>query len=180
MRNRSCLLPAFLPFICSPCPRPTLSLSQILCASAPGTAAVLLKAIELQSGLHGNKDFCCSKPKHDTGYKLREGIARGKKEFGDDTAMHPYTLYQARSRRPPAARSRFAGPSRRAPGPPARPRFAGPPCCAGGATGTSGTRKSDGTGATRLYEPEIQYGHNKKCVLTLRSLQAHYNNREIQ
>src|SRR5687768_11150892 len=70
----------------------------------------------------------------------------------------------------------------------ARPRFAGPPslaperplCRAPRATGTSGTRKSGSTGATRLYEPEIQYGHNKRCVLTLRSLQEHYNNRERQ
>src|SRR6185312_4632032 len=71
-----------------------------------------------------------------------------------------YTLYWARSRRPSAARS---------------PLPWGPSCRAPCATGTSGTRKSDSTGATRLYEPEIQYGHNKRCVLKLRSLRYHYN-----
>ena len=52
------------------------------------------------------------------------------------------------------------------------------PCRAPGATGTSGTRKSDSTGATPPYKPEIQYGYNKRCVLKLRSLRYHYNDRE--
>jgi len=53
-----------------------------------------------------------------------------------------------------------------------------PSCRAPGATGTSGTRKSDGTGATRPYKPEIQYGYNKRCALKLRSLRYHYNDTE--
>ena len=58
------------------------------------------------------------------------------------------------------------------------PRSGTPPCRAPCATGTSGTRKSDSTGATRPYKPEIQYGYNKRCVLKLRSLRYHYNDRE--
>jgi hypothetical protein len=73
-----------------------------------------------------------------------------------------YTYIKARSQRPSAA----------------RPRYAGPPCRAPCATGTSGTRKSDSTGATPPYKPEIQYGYNKRCVLKLRSLRYHYNDRE--
>jgi hypothetical protein len=75
----------------------------------------------------GTSVFVVVSLRHDTGYKLREGIARGKK--GISATIQPCIrtpCIRARSRRPSAARPRFAGPPCCALGRPARYRFAGP------------------------------------------------------
>jgi hypothetical protein len=142
-------------------PKPASDLASYFCIKAQSRYSS--EAIGLpRRPCMGTSVFVVVSLRHDTGYKLREGIARGKK--GISATIQPCIrtpCISARSRRPSLPDTALRV-----------------PCRAPGATGTSGTRKSDSTGATPPYKPEIQYGYNKRCVLKLRSLRYHYNDRE--
>ena len=127
MRSRTCLLPAFLPFICSLCPlfpskapspregegRPeSCRRSKILCTSALSTVAVLLNTIEpAKRPCTGTGILLLASRNTIADINCEKGIAHGKK--GVSATIQPCirTLcIRARSRRPSAARPRFAGP----------------------------------------------------------------------